>query len=492
MSEIMLNDLVKRTNGDLYIGVVGPVRMGKSTLVKKMMENIVIPNLQDEDFKLKTIDELPQSSPGPVIMTAEPKFVPAQAIPVQVEGIDVPFRIRFADCVGYIIDGAQGYEHEGKPKLVHTPWHPEPIPFIEAAKIGTNKVIKDHANIGIVVTSDGTINGFKREAVEKAEEEIVEQLVMTNKPIIIVLNCVNPYNEHTIALKHKLMAKYNVPVINCNVERLSIHEINEILREALFEFPVQKIELEKPDWVDVLPTSSFIHESIQSLWDEISEEQYKVREMDQIASNFNQLPFIEKSELYELDASNGNAVIRLMFKEESFIQACEMVSHTKFETKKDWLLFIRDAYLAKKSQERFMEAIEDAEIEGYGIAIPTIEQFEPQQPELIKQNNFFGVKMTTTAPSYHIIRVDLEAEFAPLIGSEFHSQQLLNELQKGYEHNREALWAISLFGSSLADVLLESIKYKMNNVPDSAKKRMRLTIERMVNEGEKGLITFVI
>ena len=327
---------------------------------------------------------------------------------------------------------------------------------------------------------------------EKAEEEIVEQLVMTNKPIIIVLNCVNPYNEHTIALKHKLIAKYNVPVINCNVERLSIHEINEILREALFEFPVQKIELEKPDWVDVLPTSSFIHESMQSLWDEISEEQYKVREMDQIASNFNQLPFIEKSELYELDASNGNAVIRLMFTEESFIQACEMVSHTKFETKKDWLLFIRDAYLAKKSQERFMEAIEDAEIEGYGIAIPTIEQFEPQQPELIKQNNFFGVKMTTTAPSYHIIRVDLEAEFAPLIGSEFHSQQLLNELQKGYEHNREALWAISLFGSSLADVLLESIKYKMNNVPDSAKKRMRLTIERMVNEGEKGLITFVI
>lgn len=491
MSE-MMNSLAKRTNGDVYIGVVGPVRVGKSTLVKKMMEQLVIPNLQDEAYKQLTIDELPQSSPGPVIMTAEPKFVPAQSTPIQVEGIDLPFRIRFADCVGYVVDGAKGYEHEGKQKLVHTPWHPEPIPFIEAAKIGTDKVINDHASIGLVVTTDGSINGFTRHSVEQAEKEIMNELFETKKPIILILNSIHPYKESTVELKNELLQKYGVPVINCNIEQLSVHQLNEILREALYEFPLNHLELVKPDWVDVLSADTTMQQAIHSIYNDLNEQSYKVRQMNEVAKMFESLPFVTESNLLEIDTSTGNAKVQLCFSDESFIEACQNLSGERFETKKDWICFIKEASSAKKTQERFREAIEEAENEGYGIALPAMDQFIPSEPELIKQNDFFGVKMKALAPSYHIIRIDLEAEFAPLIGSEFHSKQLLKELKNGYENNQEALWNISLFGTTLSDVLKESLKYKMEAVPKSAKKRMRFTIERMVNEGDNGVVTFIL
>lgn len=492
MAEVFMEDLVKRTNGDVYIGVVGAVRLGKSTLVKKLMETLVIPMMKDDVLLSKTIDELPQSSPGPVIMTAEPKFVPAQAIPIQTETMDAPFRIRFADCVGYVIEGAKGYEHEGKPKLVHTPWNPEPIPFVEAAKIGTDKVIRDHANIGIVVTTDGTINGFSREAVQKVEEEIIQELEQIGKPYIVIVNSVSPRSNDAQYLQHQLQERYAVPVLALNIERISTHEVHQILSEALLEFPISQLLLHLPDWVDVLDDQYPMNVLIQEVWDEIQVEKYKVREVEQIAQRFIGLPFVEQSELYEVDAGSGEAIIRLQLTDQAFQEACDSLTNTSLETKADWLSFLKEASEAKRTQERFMEAIVDAETTGYGIAIPTMHQFEPEEPELIKQNDFYGVKMRTFAPSYHIIRVDLEAEFAPLIGSQFHSEQLLNELQKGFVSNREDLWKISLFGTPLSDILKESMKYKMNAVPESAKKRMRQTIERMVNEGERGLITFII
>lgn len=492
MSEMVLNELVHRTNGDVYIGVVGPVRVGKSTLVKKMMENIVLPNMHDPYLRETTIDEMPQSSPGPVIMTAEPKFVPANAIPVQVEGVDVPFRIRFADCVGYIVDGAQGYEHDGKEKLVHTPWNPEPIPFKEAARIGTDKVMKDHATIGIVVTTDGSINGFTRESVEVAERQILEQLKEIQKPIVIVLNSVHPYIPQTIQLKNDLMERYQVPVISCSIDRITPSEMNEIVREALLEFPVQHIHVEKPDWLEVLDENDAIHIGIQDVYDRLVDGNYKMRNMKEVADAFYELPFVEQSELIEVNSSNGEAKIQLQLTEESFIESCEALGGQTFDTKKNWLLFLKEAAIAKRNQKRFMAAIQDAEDHGYGIALPSMEHFIPNEPELIQQNNFYGVKLTTTAPSYHIIRVDLQAEFAPLIGSEFHSRQLLKELQAGYEKDHRALWNISLFGTSLSEVLSESLRYKMNELPESAKKKMRSTVEQMVNDGEKGLITFVL
>lgn len=492
MREHVLEELVKRTNGDVYIGVVGPVRVGKSVLVKKMMEMIVLPHITDADVRMKTIDELPQSSPGPVIMTSEPKFVPAQATPVKTEQLDVPFRIRFADCVGYVIDGAKGYEHDGGPKLVHTPWHHDPIPFRDAAKIGTDKVIRDHANIGIVVTTDGTVNGFSRTAVQSVEAEIVAELQGIGKPFIIVLNSMTPGHGGTIKLRNELVEKYAVPVLAMNIDKLTLHEVDQILSEALLEFPIHQVILNKPDWVDVLDANYPINSELQVLWDEIELDKYRVRDVEQIATMFLELSFITKSELYEVDAGTGSATIQIQYTNESYKMACEKLSETALETKRDWLLFVKDAAEAKKTQERFKEAIGEAESEGYGIAIPTVHQFEPEQPELVKQNNFFGVRMKTVAPSYHIIRVDLEAEFAPLIGSEFHSQQLLNELQKAFDTDREKLWKTSLFGTPLDEVLKESMKFKMNAVPETAKKRMRQTIERMVNEGDRGLITFII
>ena len=492
MSENVLQNLVKRTNGDVYIGVVGPVRVGKSVLVKKLMEMLLLPNITDDDLRLKTLDEMPQSSPGPVIMTSEPKFVPAQAVAVQTDQLDVPFRVRFADCVGYVIDGAQGYEHDGKAKYVSTPWHHEAIPFREAAKIGTDKVIRDHATIGIVLTTDGTVNGFTRQSVQSAEEEIIEQLQQIGKPFIVVLNCVNPRSANALEVKSYLMQKYNVPVLAFNVEQLTLPEVNEILSETLLEFPINQILLNKPDWIDVLDENSVFHREIQEVSNEIDAANYRVREIEAITEQYNEIPFVKSSELFEVDASSGQATIQLILHDHAFTQACEDVCEQPLTTKRDWLAYLKEASVAKKTQERFQKAIVDAEEEGYGIAFPDIQQFKPEEPEMIEQNNFYGVRMRTTAPSYHIIRVDLDAEFAPLIGSQFHSQQLLNELQKGYENDHEALWNISLFGTPLYDVLIETMKHKMNDVPKTAKSRMRQTIERMVNEGEKGLITFIL
>jgi stage IV sporulation protein A len=492
LAENVLHNLVKRTNGDVYIGVVGPVRVGKSVLVKKLMEMLLLPNITDEDLRLRTLDEMPQSSPGPVIMTSEPKFVPAQAVSVQTEQLDVPFRVRFADCVGYIIDGAQGYEHDGKAKYVSTPWHHEAIPFREAAKIGTDKVIRDHATIGIVVTTDGTVNGFTRESVQQAEEEIIEQLQQIGKPFIVVVNSTNPRGAAALEVKSYLMQKYNVPVLVLNIEQLNHAEVNELLSEALLEFPIHQILLNKPDWIDALDEGSQFHQEIQAISNEIDAANYKVREIEAITEQYLSIPFVKSSELYEVDTSSGQATIQLLLHDHAFTQACEDVCEQELSTKKEWLTYLKEAAAAKKTQQRFQQAIIEAEENGYGIAFPSIQQFSPEEPELIEQNNFYGVRMRTTAPSYHIIRVDLDAEFAPLIGSKFHSQQLLSELQKGYETDHQSLWNISLFGTPLYDVLIETMKHKMNEVPATAKSRMRQTIERMVNEGEKGLITFIL
>ncbi|MCT6923148.1 MULTISPECIES: stage IV sporulation protein A [Bacillales] len=492
MSEQIFQQLAERTNGDVYIGVVGPVRVGKSTFVKKVMESLVLPNIMNEDDRKRALDELPQSSPGPVIMTAEPKFVPANAAPISIGDDGLSFRIRLADCVGYIIDGAKGYEDENGPKYVHTPWHTEAIPFQDAAKIGTDKVIRDHANIGVVVTTDGTVNGIERQAAAVAERAIIEQLKEIGKPFVIVINSTMPAREETRNLRNELFETYEVPVIATSIDQLTTSDIAYILQEALYEFPIEYIEVEKPDWVDVLDSTHYVNESLAVASHEMIGHVEKIRDVEKATNFLKALDFVENCEVERVDAGLGVVTVRLTIQNDIYKAICNEWLEQPIETKKDWLLFVKEASEAKRAQARFREAIEQARIEGYGLTLPTIDEFEPNEPELIKQNNFYGVRMKATAPSYHIIRVDMESEFAPLIGSEFHSQQLLKDLQYAFENDREALWQTQLFGTPLHEVLKESIRYKMNTVPKTAKKRMRQTIERMVNEGDRGLITFII
>ncbi|MET4560985.1 stage IV sporulation protein A [Lysinibacillus parviboronicapiens] len=492
MSEAVFKEIAERTNGDVYIGVVGPVRVGKSTFVKKVMEAVVLPNIVDNTERMRAQDELPQSSPGPVIMTAEPKFVPAQATRIAVGEDEMSFQIRLADCVGYVIDGTKGYEDENGPKFVHTPWHTEPIPFQEAAKIGTDKVIRDHANIGIVVTTDGTVNGIQRHAAEKAEEEIVNQLKEIGKPFVILLNCQMPAREETVQLRNELFERYNVPVIAISIDQMRASDIQYILQEALFEFPIRTIEVEKPDWLDVLDATHPLNVALIDSMEEVLSSVMKIRDVQQASDAFKAIDFIDQSEVVHVDSGIGTAVIRVSLQGELYKAVCNEWLDEPIETKRDWLLFIKEAAEAKEAQKRFKEAINEADSSGYGVTLPMMQEFEPTAPELIKQNNFYGVRMKAKAPSYHIIRVDMESEFAPLIGSEFHSQQLLKDLNHAYLHDRDALWQTQLFGTPLHEVLKEGIRYKMNAVPPTAKKRMRQTIERMVNEGERGLVTFIL
>ncbi len=457
-----------------------------------MMESIVLPNIKDEEDRKRALDELPQSSPGPVIMTAEPKFVPAQGTEITIGESEIPFRIRFADCVGYVIDGVKGYEDEDGPRYVNSPWSSEAIPFQEAAKIGTDKVIRDHANIGIVVTTDGTVNGIHRNAVEVAEEQIVGELKEFGKPFVIVLNCQMPGNNYTQSLRNELLEKYSVPVIPVAIDKMSINDMEYILKEALYEFPIEDIQVEKPDWLDVLDMTHPLNLTLSDAVGNVLNSITKIRDVSQAANELRDIDFVEESEIERVDAGLGVATVRVTLKPEIYKAVCNEWLDSPIDTKKDWLLFIKEAAEAKQAHKRFREAIEEASDTGYGVTLPTMEEFEPSEPEIIKQNNFYGVRMKAYAPSYHIIRVDMETEFAPLIGTEFYSQQLLKDLQYSYNHDREALWQTQLFGTTLHEVLKEGIKYKMNAVPPNAKKRMRQTIERMVNEGERGLVTFII
>ncbi len=492
MKEELYENLARRTDGDIYIGVVGPVRVGKSTFVKRVMEEVVIPNMTEASDRIRAQDELPQSSPGPNIMTSEPKFVPAQGTSVSVGEGDLKFQIRLADCVGYVIDGVKGYEDEDGPKYVHTPWHNEPIPFEEAARVGTDKVIRDHSTIGILVTTDGTVNNIPRAAAEVAEVEIINKLKDIGKPFVIVLNSKMPANEKTVALKQELHEKYGVPVIAISADQLNALEIQLILKEALYEFPISDIELQKPDWMDVLGSDHELNVSIDRVINEGFLGVSKIREVQELAERLKDEKYVRHAEVVEVDSGKGKAIVKIEMDEQAFREICEDFMGQEIGTKKDWLLFVKEAAKAKKSYNMYSEAIDTAKKQGYGVALPVIDDFNPTAPELIKQNNFFGVRMKATAPSLHIIRVDMEAEFSPLIGSEFHSHHLLKELKNAYLHDRDALWQTQLFGTPLHEVMKESIRFKTASVPQSARKRLRETIEQMVNDENKGMITFIV
>ena len=445
MPNKLYEQIAERTNGDVYIGVVGPVRVGKSTFVKRVMELVVIPNIKDDAERLRTQDELPQSSPGNVIMTAEPKFVPAQGTNIYLGEEQLRLQIRLVDCVGYMIDGINTNSGEDGQKLVHTPWHSEPIPFEEAARIGTDKVIRDHSTIGIVVTTDGTVNNIPRESVVKAEDQIIEQLKEIGKPFVIVLNSKTPTSSSTLQLRESLEQQHEVPVIAVAIDRMSAEEIQYILQQALYEFPITDIEIVKPDWTDVLEADHFVNNAISSSLQEWLEIVSKMKDVKELASRFKEVPFIESADVVEANPGRGSACIKIGLKPEVFQEVCDEWLDEPIQSKKDWLLFVKEASTAKKAYHKFSDALEAAKNTGYGVSLPTIQDFQPSAPEIIKQNNFYGVSLKAKAASLHIIRVDMEAEFAPLIGSEFHSQQLLKDLKHGFLHDRDALMANTSF-----------------------------------------------
>lgn len=398
----VIKSIGKRSGGDIYLGVVGAVRTGKSTFIRKLMENLVIPNIEDEYERKRCLDELPQAAAGKTIMTTEPKFVPATATKIMVE--DFPVNVRMIDCVGYVIPGAKGYEDENGPRLVMTPWYQEPIPFIEAAEIGTEKVIKDHSTIGIVVTTDGSISDIPRNEYEEAEKTVISELLSIGKPFIVLLNSTHPMLPDTEHLADKLKEEYNVPVMPINIETMSERDMLNILKDALYEFPIEQIKVNMPEWIAILNPDNYLKKEYITKIKEAVTEVNKLKDIDKINNNFTTSEYIAKSYISEVDPSTGEVTINLEAKDGLYSEVLKDTIGVSIATKADLLSLFQELNIAKKEYDQIKSALKMVKQTGYGIATPSLEDMKLDKPEIIKQGPRYGVKLKAKAPSIHIMR----------------------------------------------------------------------------------------
>ena len=486
----IIKNIAKRSGGDIYLGVVGAVRTGKSTFIKRMIETLVVPNIEDEYEKKRALDEIPQSAAGKTIMTTEPKFVPNNTAKIKID--DITCNIKLIDCVGYMINNAIGATDENGPRMVKTPWYNEEIPFTEAAEIGTEKVIKEHSTIGIVVTSDGSIGEFKREDYLEAEKRVITELQEIGKPFIVLLNSTHPNTPDTEKIASSLNEEYNVPTIPINIDTMTEKDMYDILREALYEFPVLEVRVNMPEWISILNPDNEIKKSyIESIKESIIEID-KIRDIDKITDHFLENEYIEKSYLSDIDTSTGIVTLNLTAPKELFNKTLKELIDVDITSKADLLNLFQEFNTAKKEYDSIKYALKMVKQTGYGIATPSIEDMKLDKPEIIKQGTRFGVKLKAVAPSIHMIRVDVESTFEPIIGSEVQSKELIDYLTKDKDKNPNEIWKSEIFGRSLDSIVQEGIQSKINLMPDNIRFKLQNTLTRVVNKGSNNVITIVI
>ena len=486
----IIKNIAERSGGDLYLGVVGGVRTGKSTFIKKMVETLIVPNIEDEYEKKRCLDEIPQSAAGKNVMTTEPKFVPNNAEKIKID--DFECKIRLIDCVGYIIDNAKGVEDENGPRMVKTPWYDEMIPFREAAEIGTEKVIKEHSSIGIVVTTDGSIGDFERSDYLDAETKVITELKELNKPFIVLLNSTHPMMPDTVRISEELKEKYNVPVMPLNIENMTEREMYDILREALYEFPILEVKIKLPDWIAILkPTHPVKKLYIDKIKESVIEID-KLRDVEKITDHFKEIDEIEKAYLSNVDASTGEVIITLDAPDNLYNKVLNEIIDIDVTNKKDLLKLFQEYSIAKTEYDQIKYALKMVKQTGYGVAIPTLKDMKLTTPEITKQGTRFGVKLKATAPSIHMIRVDVNSTFEPIIGSEVQSRELINHLMKDYETDPENIWKSEIFGRSLDSIVGEGIQSKINMMPDNIRYKLAGTLTKIVNRGSNNLIAIVL
>lgn len=486
----IIKNITERTGGDIYLGVVGAVRTGKSTFIKKFLENLVVPNIEDEYERKRTLDEIPQSAQGKTIMTTEPKFVPSNATKIKIDDFSAP--VRLVDCVGYIIEGAKGYEDENGPRMVHTPWYEEAIPFVEAAEIGTEKVIKDHSSIGVLVTTDGSIGEFERNNYEEAEERIAEELTEIGKPFIVVLNSTHPMLPETEDLAERLKEKYNVPVLPMNVDDMSERDSYNILREALYEFPVNCINIDIADWVACLSPDNFLKKAYIEKIRESVEPIDKLRDVDIITGKLEECEYIEKAYLSEVDTATGDIRVRIKTPNTLYNQVLKDIIGIDITSKSQLLSLFQDYNEAKREYDQVKDALKMVKTTGYGVASPTLSDMTLDTPEIIKQGSRYGIKLKAVAPSIHMFRVDVESTFEPIIGSELQSKELINYLMKDKEEDSENIWKSEIFGRSLDVIVKEGIQAKLSLMPEQVRYKLKQTLSKLVNKGSSNLFAIVI
>ena len=484
----IIKSISERCGGDIYLGVVGAVRTGKSTFIKKFMESLVIPNITDEYEKKRTLDELPQSAAGKTIMTTEPKFVPATATTIQID--DFTASIRMVDCVGYVIDAAKGYEDENGPRMVMTPWYSEPIPFVEAAEIGTEKVIKEHSTIGIVVTTDGSIGEIPRSEYIKAEETVINELKSMGKPFIIVLNSVHPMLPDTEKLANNMKDTYGVPVIPISVENMQEREMLNILKEALYEFPIEDVKINMPEWIAILNHNHYLKQEYINKIKESVVEINKLKDIDNITLGFKNCESIEKSYISEIDTSKGEVTIQLDAPNGLYNRILNDVIGGDITSKSKLLSLFQEFNEIKEEYSQVKNALKMVKQTGYGIATPTLSDMKLETPEVIKQGSRYGVKLKAKAPSIHMIKVEVESTFEPIIGSELQSKELIDYLTKST--NSDNIWKSEIFGRSLDVIVQEGIQAKLSMMPDSIRYKLGQTLTKVINKGSNNMIAIVL
>ena len=486
----IIKSITERTGGEIYLGVVGAVRTGKSTFIKKVIENLVVPNIEDEYERKRALDEIPQSAAGKTIMTTEPKFVPSNAAKIKID--DFFANVRLVDCVGYVIPSAKGYEDENGPRMVKTPWYDEQIPFIEATEIGTEKVIKDHSTIGIVVTTDGSIGEMTRNDYLEAEQRVIEELKEIGKPFIVLLNSTHPMLPETERLSESMREEYNVPVLPISIENMAERDIYNILREALYEFPIMEVKVDMPEWIACLSPNNWLKKIYIDKIKESVVEVDKLRDIETITKHFTNSEYISKAYLSEVNTSTGEVTITLQSPSELYNHVLKEIIGIDITSKSQLLSLFQDYNEAKVEYDQIKNALKMVKQTGYGVASPTLMDMKLDTPEIIKQGSRYGIKLKAVAPSIHMIRVDVESTFEPIIGSELQSKELINHLMRDSEDNTGNIWKSEIFGRSLDSIVQEGIQAKLSLMPENARFKLQQTLSKLVNKGSGNLFAIVL
>lgn len=484
-------DIAQRTNGDIYIGIVGPVRTGKSTFIKRFMDTLVIPNIENDTRRDRAVDELPQSAAGRTIMTTEPKFIPEDAVEITIEG-NASLKVRMIDCVGYIVPSAIGYIEDEEPRMVKTPWFDEEIPFNMAAEIGTKKVITDHSTIGVVVTTDGTISDIPREEYKEAEERVINELKEINKPFVVLLNSMYPASPETAELAAEISRKHIVPVIPINCLELDENEIKRILAQILFEFPVKEVKVDMPKWVTSLEKGHWLKKAIYSSIESSARKAEKIRQVQEIIDSISNCEYVQNAGIGSIDLGKGKSRIEIVLHQNLFYKVLGEKTGLDIQDEGGMLDCVLNLARIKNEYDKIKSAYDDVEESGYGIVMPTMDELSLEEPEIVKQGGKYGIRLRASAPSIHMMKTNITTEVTPIVGSEQQSEELVTYLLKEFEENPGKIWESNIFGKSLHELVNEGLHNKLHRMPKDARNKLKETIERIINEGCNGLICIIL
>lgn len=494
-SQSIYRDISDRTDGEIFIGVTGPVRSGKSTFIRKFMEAAVIPGIKNEKDRIRAADELPQSAGGRTVMTTEPKFIPDEAVEVTF-GESSTAKVKLIDCVGYIIPDIIGDMENGQVRMVNTPWHDEPVPFNEAAEIGTKKVITEHATVGIVVTSDGTVGDIPRDNYVEAEERTVRELRELGKPFVLVVNSSVPQSPEAEALALELEAKYAAPVALLNCQELDNSDVEGIMKLLITEFPIKEISIAMPEWTGALDS---VHPIKRSVTDMIKASLKGVSRMGDVKSlrmaltdSLHEMLGGGECTVDEVNMGNGNAALSVRLADELFYKTLNELSGLDVNGKSDIIRHLTALSDIKKEYDKFVSAIRDVEMKGYGIVMPDMDDLTLAEPEMVKHSGGYGVKLRAAAPSIHMIKAQIETELSPIVGTEEQSEELVRSLLAEFEEDPKSIWNTNLFGRSIYELVNDGLHAKLEHMPEDARERFGETLSKVINEGASGLICILL